>query len=68
MICVTSENLRLIYVGRDIELRIISLLVRAYEVASEVVLIDLGSNDSTVELADEYGCHVLHYNLSLIPI
>ena len=62
MTCVTSEHLRLIYVGRDIELRIISLLVRAYEVASEVVLIDLGSNDSTVELADEYGCHVLHYN------
>ena len=60
--CVTSEHLRLIYVGRDIELRIISLLVRAYEVASEVVLIDLGSNDRTVELADEYGCHVLHYN------
>ena len=59
---VTREQLRLIYVGRDIELRIISLLVRASELASEVVLIDLGSNDRTVELADEYGCEVLHYN------
>ncbi len=62
MDCVTREQLRLIYVGRDIELRIISLLVRASELASEVVLIDLGSNDRTVELADEYGCEVLHYN------
>ena len=57
-----SERLRLIYVGRDIELRIISLLVRAQEVAEEVILIDMGSIDRTVDLANEFGCQVLNYN------
>tara|TARA_B100000242_G_scaffold282649_1_gene244119 strand:+ start:5542 stop:6393 length:852 start_codon:yes stop_codon:yes gene_type:complete len=59
---VPSERLRLIYVGRDIELRIISLLVRAQEVAEEVILIDMGSTDRTVDLANEFGCQVLNYN------
>jgi len=59
---VRSERLRLIYVGRDIELRIISLLVRAQEVAEEVILIDMGSTDRTVDLANEFGCQVLNYN------
>ena len=59
---VPSERLRLIYVGRDIELRIISLLVRAQEVAEEVILIDMGSIDRTVDLANEFGCQVLDYN------
>ena len=57
-----SERLRLIYVGRDIELRIISLLVRAQEVAEEVILIDMGSIDRTVDLANEFGCQILNYN------
>lgn len=57
-----SERLRLIYVGRDIELRIISLLVRAQEVAEEVILIDMGSTDRTVDLANDFGCQVLNYN------
>ena len=59
---VPSEPLRLIYVGRDIELRIISLLVRAQEVAEEVILIDMGSTDRTVDLANEFSCQVLNYN------
>jgi len=58
---VSKQPLRLIYVGRDIELRIISLLVRASEVAEETVFIDLGSNDETVDLATEFGCRTLHY-------
>ena len=57
-----SDRLRLIYVGRDIELRIISLLIRAQEVAEEVILIDMGSIDRTVDLANEFGCQVLDYN------
>ncbi len=57
----SKQPLRLIYVGRDIELRIISLLVRASEVAEETVFIDLGSNDETVDLATEFGCRTLHY-------
>ncbi len=57
----SSESLRLVYVGRDIELRIISLLVRAQELADETILIDLGSSDRTIDLANEFGCQVLHY-------
>ena len=48
--------------ARDIELRLVSLVVRAREGADEVILMDLGSNDSTVEYAHEIGCEVLHFN------
>ena len=58
---VTEDKLRIVYVGRDIELRIISLLVRAQEISQEVVFVDLGSSDSTIELAEEFGCQVLNY-------
>ncbi len=57
----TSKNLRVIYVGRDLELRIISLLVRANEIAEEVIFVDAGSNDRTIELASEFGCKILNY-------
>lgn len=57
----SSESLRLVYVGRNIELRIISLLVRAQELADETLLIDLGSSDRTIDLANEFGCQVLSY-------
>ena len=58
---VTNKNLRVIYVGRDLELRIISLLVRANEIAEEVIFVDTGSNDRTMELASEFGCKILNY-------
>lgn len=58
---VTEDKLRIVYVGRDIELRIISLLVRAQEISQEVVFVDLGSSDSTIELAEDFGCQVLNY-------
>ena len=57
----TSQELRLIYVGCNIELRIISLLVRAKEIAQEVVFIDTGSTDRTIEFAEEFGCEVMRY-------
>ena len=47
--------------ARDIELRLVSLVVRGREGADEVVLMDLGSNDSTVEYANEINCDVLHF-------
>jgi hypothetical protein len=61
MVNVTEDKLRIVYVGKDIELRIISLLVRAQEISQEVVFVDLGSSDSTIELAEEFGCQVLNY-------
>ncbi|MCP2503941.1 MAG: hypothetical protein NLN65_01400 [Candidatus Poseidoniaceae archaeon] len=56
------QSLRIILMARDIELRLVSLVVRAREGADEVILMDLGSNDSTVEYAQEIGCEVLHFN------
>ena len=58
----TSRELRLIYVGRNIELRIISLLVRAKEIAQEVVFVDTGSTDRTIEYAKEFGCEIMKYS------
>ena len=57
----TSQDLRLIYVGNNIELRIISLLVRAKEIAQDVVFVDTGSTDRTKEFAEEFGCNVIQY-------
>lgn len=58
----TSQELRLIYVGSNIELRIISLLVRAKEIAQEIAFVDTGSTDRTIEFAKEYGCNVMEYS------
>jgi len=60
---VSNDKLRVIYIGKDIELRIISLLVRAKEISDEVVFIDLGSTDQTIKLAEDFGCQVLKYDL-----
>ena len=57
----TSQDLRLIYVGSNIELRIISLLVRAKEISQDVVFVDTGSTDRTIEFAEEFGCKVIEY-------
>lgn len=58
---------RVVLIGRDIELRIVSLIVRCREVANEVILFDTGSNDETVDLAHEVGCKVVHHNGDLVP-
>ena len=53
-----NKGTRIILLGRDLELRIISLIVRARELSQEVIFFDLGSNDMTVELAEEFDCKV----------
>ncbi len=63
-----SEGLqRIVLVGRNIELRIVSIIVRSREVASEVMLFDTGSNDETVELAQEVGCKVVYFGQVVSP-
>jgi len=57
-----SDELRVILMGRDIELRVISLIVRCRAISDEVIFLDLGSNDETIELASEINCPVLNYN------
>jgi len=59
---VADIPLRIVLVGKDIELRVVSLIVRAREIADDVVFLDLGSNDTTVELTEEVGCQTLHFN------
>ncbi len=62
VINVARQKLRIVLMARDVELRIVSLIIRAREGAEDVVLLDLGSNDSTVEYAQEVDCEVLHFN------
>ncbi len=56
------EHLRIVLMGRDFELRVVSLIVRSLEIAEEVVLLDLGSEDDTVELAKKVDCKVISYD------
>lgn len=55
-----GKKIRTIFISRDIELRIVSLITRAREFSDDVVFFDLGSNDQTVELANEVNCRVLN--------
>ena len=50
---------RVIGVGQNIELRIVSFLTRARQVTDDVVFIDLGSEDETKILVEEIGCTLL---------
>ena len=52
-------TLRVIGVGRDIELRVVSFLTRARQVTNDVVFIDLGSDDETKILVEEIDCKLL---------
>ncbi len=58
---------RVVLLGRDIELRIVSLIIRCREVAKNVLFFDTGSNDETVELATEVGCEVVHHDAEITP-
>ena len=55
------ESLRIVLMGKDFELRLVSLVVRAKELAEEVVILDIGSSDSTVELAKKIDCKVMEF-------
>lgn len=59
---VARRKLRIVLIAKDIELRIVSIIVRAREGSDEVILLDHGSSDSTAEYAAEVGCKVLNYN------
>jgi hypothetical protein len=59
---VVKGTLRVIGVGQDIELRVVSFLTRARQVTDDVVFIDLGSEDETKILVEEIGCTLLETN------
>jgi len=56
---VGKGTLRVIGIGQDIELRVVSFLTRARQVTDDVVFIDLGSEDETKILVEEIGCTLL---------
>lgn len=62
-----GKKIRTIFISRDIELRIVSLITRAREFSDDVIFIDLGSNDHTVELANEVNCKVLNLVGEITP-
>ncbi|GIQ96497.1 MAG: hypothetical protein CM15mP1_3930 [Methanobacteriota archaeon] len=63
------ESLRIVLMGKDFELRLVSLVVRARELAkNEVSVIDLGSNDDTVRNGIKIDCEVTtHTGDILVP-
>ena len=62
------ESLRIVLMGKDFELRLVSLVVRARELANEVSVIDLGSRDDTVNMANKIDCEVItHTGDILVP-
>ncbi len=56
------NSLRVVLMGSDFELRLVSLVVRAREMCEDILILDLGSNDSTVDLAIEVGCNVVRFD------
>ena len=55
-------DLRVVLMGSDIELRLVSLIVRAREIADDVLLMDTGSSDGTIALAKKVECNVISFD------
>ena len=56
-------GLQIAYVTFDQELRIVSAITRARDYSDNVIVVDLGSTDDTVKLAEETGAIVLQSDL-----
>ena len=62
------ESLRIVLMGKNFELRLVSLVVRARELGDEVILLDLGSVDDTIQMAGKVDCRVIsHQGDILVP-
>ena len=56
------ESLRIVLMGKNFELRLVSLVVRARELADEVVIFDLGSDDDTVKMAKKVDARAISHD------
>ena len=56
------ESFRIVLLGKDFELRFVSLVVRSRELSDDVVLFDLGSSDNTKDLAQKIDCRIVEYS------
>jgi len=64
---VSQQLSRVVLIGQDIELRIVSLIVRCREIATEVLLFDTGSVDDTLALAREVDCEIIPFSVHPSP-
>jgi len=55
------DSLLIVLMGKDFELRVVSLITRSRELAEEVLLLDVGSSDATIELAKKVDCNVMEF-------
>ena len=60
------ESLRIVLMGKDFELRLVSLVVRARELGDEVILLDLGSDDDTIQMAGKVDCRVINHQADIV--
>ena len=60
------ESLRIVLMGKNFELRLVSLVVRARELAEEVVIIDLGSEDDTIKMANKVDVRVINHEKDIV--
>ena len=56
------ESLRIVLMGKNFELRLVSLVVRARELADEVVIFDLGSDDDTLKMAKKVDVRAISHD------
>ena len=47
--------MRIVYLVKNKELRVVSAITRAETFAKDVVVIDMGSTDATLDMADKKG-------------
>ncbi len=57
-------KLSLCLITKDEEKNIAACLESAREIADEIILMDTGSKDSTVEIAAGFGAKIYHYPCS----
>ena len=51
--------MRIVYLVRNKELRVVSAITRAETFAKDVVIIDMGSSDATLDMADKKGAKTI---------
>lgn len=60
------ESLRIVLMGKNFELRLVSLVVRARELGDDVILLDLGSSDDTIQMASKVDCRVINHSTDIL--
>jgi len=54
-----GDSVRIVYLVKNKELRVVSAITRAETFAKDVVVIDMGSTDTTLDMADQKGAKTI---------